>query len=311
MRVSVSVLIKSVLTLYLGFYFIRHVDFSTVSLSSVRWPFLGAALLGVWATQWLIAVRWHFMLRIQGFAFSVHTLIRPAFINHLFCQGLPSALGADVYRIMAIKDQVSISAAISGILFERLLGFLGFGCFVMLGALLEWRHIADSMVLWPVLLAVIITIGVFLALLALYTLPSAWCERFWFFAKIAPFVTLLKAAPRQPKALLRAIGTSICITVISVINCALVFLAFEVYLPISQLILIFPMMFIVMSIPISLGGWGVREGILIMALGTYSIPESTALTGSLTYGLLLLLSALPGLWFFLTRPLTLQAQQEV
>lgn len=67
----------------------------------------------------------------------------------------------------------------------------------------------------------------------------------------------------------------------------------------------FTVMFAVLAstIPITLGGWGIREGTLIMALTAFGIPGSTAIKISLMFGIALLLSAIPGavLFFFLSK----------
>ena len=52
-------------------------------------------------------------------------------------------------------------------------------------------------------------------------------------------------------------------------------------------------------LPISISGWGIRETILIVGLGLLGISKEQAITLSILYGVLLILSSLPGLltWF--------------
>jgi uncharacterized membrane protein YbhN (UPF0104 family) len=54
-----------------------------------------------------------------------------------------------------------------------------------------------------------------------------------------------------------------------------------------------------MTIPISIAGWGVREGIMVMGFGYLGVPPEQALALSILYGLLLLVVAIPGviIWF--------------
>ncbi|MEX5302995.1 lysylphosphatidylglycerol synthase domain-containing protein [Kocuria sabuli] len=49
-----------------------------------------------------------------------------------------------------------------------------------------------------------------------------------------------------------------------------------------------------MSVPIGIGGWGPREGITTLAAVAHGIPAQTGFSISLGYGLLALVSALPG-----------------
>jgi uncharacterized membrane protein YbhN (UPF0104 family) len=52
------------------------------------------------------------------------------------------------------------------------------------------------------------------------------------------------------------------------------------------------------AIPISLGGWGVREAALVLGAAAFAIPQSEALAVSVAYGLMLLATGALGtlLW---------------
>jgi uncharacterized membrane protein YbhN (UPF0104 family) len=56
-----------------------------------------------------------------------------------------------------------------------------------------------------------------------------------------------------------------------------------------------PLVTVAMILPISLSGWGVREGVLVALLGTVSIPAQNALAFSLLFGACVAVSSLPGL----------------
>lgn len=53
-------------------------------------------------------------------------------------------------------------------------------------------------------------------------------------------------------------------------------------------------------LPISVAGWGVREGAMVVSLGWLNVPADAALAISISIGLLQLLVAVPGgaLWAF-------------
>jgi hypothetical protein len=55
------------------------------------------------------------------------------------------------------------------------------------------------------------------------------------------------------------------------------------------------------SLPISVGGWGVRETAVVLLFGLIGVPSSAALVLSLQLGLLALFVVLPGgiLWLLL------------
>jgi glycosyltransferase 2 family protein len=58
-------------------------------------------------------------------------------------------------------------------------------------------------------------------------------------------------------------------------------------------LLVTPVMLLV-TLPISIAGWGVREGALVVALGLSSVPAPEAVVASLLAGLAQLAVALPG-----------------
>jgi glycosyltransferase 2 family protein len=57
---------------------------------------------------------------------------------------------------------------------------------------------------------------------------------------------------------------------------------------------VIPLATLATALPISLGGWGVREGTLVVLFGTMGVPLGGALLLSLSYGLYSALSGLPG-----------------
>ena len=61
-----------------------------------------------------------------------------------------------------------------------------------------------------------------------------------------------------------------------------------------------PPVILAMTLPISIAGWGVREGAMIVALGLIGVSQESALVLSILFGLGITLAALPGgvIWLF-------------
>ena len=59
---------------------------------------------------------------------------------------------------------------------------------------------------------------------------------------------------------------------------------------------------LVALIPVSLGGWGVREGAFVVLLGFYGVAPEQGLIVSVLFGLALLAASLPGLALWLSQP---------
>jgi uncharacterized membrane protein YbhN (UPF0104 family) len=58
--------------------------------------------------------------------------------------------------------------------------------------------------------------------------------------------------------------------------------------------LIIPFITLLMVVPISIAGWGVREGGMVVGLGYLGVVPEEALVLSILYGFSMLLIALPG-----------------
>ncbi len=61
-----------------------------------------------------------------------------------------------------------------------------------------------------------------------------------------------------------------------------------------ECLVLVPPVILLMLLPISLAGWGVREGAMIAALGFIDVPAGEALLLSIAFGLAVLITNLPG-----------------
>jgi uncharacterized membrane protein YbhN (UPF0104 family) len=57
---------------------------------------------------------------------------------------------------------------------------------------------------------------------------------------------------------------------------------------------------LIQLLPVSLAGWGVREVVLVVALGSFGVPAEEALATSVLLGLCTILVGLPGGLVWLT-----------
>ncbi|HEC14310.1 MAG TPA: UPF0104 family protein, partial [Rhodospirillales bacterium] len=59
-------------------------------------------------------------------------------------------------------------------------------------------------------------------------------------------------------------------------------------------LVLFPPVLLVTTLPISIAGWGVREGAMVAAFGLVGVPAEGALVLSILFGLLSIAISLPG-----------------
>ena len=98
---------------------------------------------------------------------------------------------------------------------------------------------------------------------------------------------------------LKILVISSSVNLLSVLVFWFLFQAFSENVDILLLFTIVPCLYLLLSLPISFGGWGLREATLMFILSLENIAPEISFTVSLFYGLLLMLPSLLGLYFFL------------
>jgi uncharacterized membrane protein YbhN (UPF0104 family) len=110
---------------------------------------------------------------------------------------------------------------------------------------------------------------------------------------------------RSARALLLNPKTAIPVLILSVIGHGVTILgvyslaqALGLNLDYFDLLMILPAVMLISMIPISIGGWGLREGAMVHGLGLLSIGADGALALSILLGLMIMAAGLPGgiLW---------------
>jgi hypothetical protein len=77
---------------------------------------------------------------------------------------------------------------------------------------------------------------------------------------------------------------------------------FELSLPLEVFMLIMPVVFVATVLPVSMGGLGVREGVMVALLGAFGVNSSTAVVLALSVYLAKVLTGLLGALLFMSLP---------
>ena len=98
--------------------------------------------------------------------------------------------------------------------------------------------------------------------------------------------------------LFRHLALSVIVHLFTVIAIYFLALSVDVWEGIGVFLVAVPPVFLLTIVPISLAGWGVREGAMVGILMLVGIAKAKILAVSILYGILLILTALPGAWFW-------------
>lgn len=256
---------------------------------------LTLVLLMIWLTLFAIAKRWQLVTRLGKVEAPLPPLTEATFIGAFFNQFLPSSVGGDFFRILAVRRYgATLNNAVTSVFMDRLFGFISLGILCLLVLPMEGKALLNSELKWPFLVTLLLLAGAFGGGILLLFIPTSWHAHFL----IRPFhsiIEMTQGAWRHKALFLSVLASSLVASLFLIMGLQILMVAFDIPLTWGQGIAILPVVMLLTSLPISFAGWGLREGAMIIALGVYGVPPETALALSLVYGILHLVSALPGL----------------
>lgn len=241
----------------------------------------------------LSAWRWRLTARLLGLSLGFRRALHEYYLALFLNQLLPGGVAGDVARAWRhSRDSGQRGGAWRAVIIERASGQLAM-------ALLTLAVLAASP-LWHELMARavrgVVASGWLLAGIAglLLLIPVVWQ-----LARRPPAALVglggdlrrsLLAASVWPKQLAGSL--------VVVVSYALVFVcaarAIGVQLPLATLLALVPPVLLAMLIPITLAGWGVREGAAALVWGLAGLPPAQGVAISMAYGIIVLLASLPG-----------------
>jgi uncharacterized membrane protein YbhN (UPF0104 family) len=290
------------------------------------WWFLAAGLMMLSAFI-CGGLRWGFLMRKVGFQGSLANFVALYFAGGLINQGLPSTLGGDSYRAITathlnssgklneekelneeLHHSVDLAHAnpklrlsFSMVLVDRLLGLAGNNLLGGLGLILGGATLAT----WGADLGYAVTSIMVIAGLLIAAI-LAWGPSYNLLQKLLarlqmnhalPGIKLAFSWPMNIAQAAFAIGIH-ALTILTLLFCLK---AYGVDAPIEALMIGLPALSLLLMLPISISGWGLREATLSSVLALWGVSPSMTVLASISYGAITVLSVLPGAYFLLKR----------
>jgi uncharacterized membrane protein YbhN (UPF0104 family) len=287
--------IKTLVALGLLAWIATKVDFGrafgTVRLLSMP---VVAAVFTLLALQALLSAwRWAAISALAGPRLPLKPAFHYFMASLFYNQALPSPIPGDAARIVgATRWGLTLGEATLGVLLDRVLTLFGLLILAFAG-LVAMKQVYGAALPVPHLLE-LMALGILAGVVAVLVLairPRV----------IAPLHSGRLAAVSEVVARLfgsRAIVLMLLITlVIHGLSVAAVYaLASGLGLPLSigAAVCAVPAVLLIAVFPVSIGGWGVREGGMIMALAAFGIGSTDAATLSVVFGLFQLVVGLAG-----------------
>lgn len=259
--------------------------------------------------------RWQILLRVQGIHIGWARLLKLFMIGVLFNPFMPGGTGGDVAKIFYLLKETPgrKPAAMLAVLMDRLVGL--FGLILIAGTVIGLRY--DWLTQTPGTTTLLYTLLVIFAGSLGFILVSFAVTGLGLVHKLPQRMPLrdtlvdLSLAYNQYG---RAWGTTLLALLLCVpVHLGVFTLSYCVGQAFAQTAALgslldywgfMPIVNTIASVPISIGGTGVREGLFVKLLGSLcNIPEAAALTISLTtYAVLIAWSLVGGLVYLAYRP---------
>jgi uncharacterized membrane protein YbhN (UPF0104 family) len=245
----------------------------------------------------ICVVRWRAVLGAIDGVLSVSNCFMLYFIGIFFNQALPSAVGGDAVRIYrAYKEGLSLHCSINGVMLERVATVLGLIILVVLATPFFVNRVESEDAAWIIpTLSVLCVSGVASVIVLMYLdrLPSKYSH--WSFVHgLALLASDTRRVFLSPVNAFKALSWSL----MGHVNIALMvfLLGGSIGLEITWLdcMVLMPPVLLVMTLPISIAGWGVREQAMVAAFALVNVPGEGALALSIMFGLIGLVTGLPG-----------------
>jgi uncharacterized protein (TIRG00374 family) len=299
---KILLLLKLSLTFLLLAFFFRKINFNSFRwISVLESPYKIISLFFLlYLNIFLVSYRLYLISKIVNFKVNLKKCLAINIVGNLFNQVIPSGLGGDIYKIIALKGSaLNFKKSFALITSDKLLGLFILTIICLLGlVILRITYHFNNIEIKNLIL---ILGSLYLIIFSMFIYKTS-CLRliklinpslFELTSKIYLIFSFLINNVNKYKIFF----LSCLIHLISVAVFYVTANILDINLPLISL-LIFPSVLLFSSIPITLGGWGLREGLMIKGLSFFSINYSDAFLISLTYGFLVLVSSFPGIFLF-------------
>jgi len=251
--------------------------------ADLRW--LAVAVLVLTVQTVLSAQRWRVTAAQLGLAIPAMSALREYYLAQVVNQTLPGGVLGDASRAVRWRAQAGLRVSAQAVVFERIAGQLGL--VAILGCGLAFALAIPSDLAWPVWLLRALGLGTALAIsigIGALTLPALRRAAQPFFRAVcAPEVRLQQTA--------LSLATALC-NVAAFVACAQ---ALGIAMSVVAMAALVPLILFAMILPISVAGWGLREGAAAALFPVMGATSSEGLATSVAFGLVFLATSLPGI----------------
>jgi glycosyltransferase 2 family protein len=282
-------------------------------IKSVPWWFILLAWFYYAVCQWVSAYRWQMFLSVKHIQVPLKSLFSFYMVGMFLNNFLPGAVGGDVVKaadLYRLTKQGNF--AISSVFLERFTGLVGLTIIGVFATILCFRSIESLVVMASVVCTALFLFSVTLVL---------WCEPLMLWVirisdwllpavvgkKFASLYEALHSYKQHPKVMYKAVALSVVLQLMFALYYGLFAWQLGIDVDLAYFVLFLPAITLITMLPLSIGGLGVREALMVVLFAQVGVGSAEILSISLTVHVVNIgLSLFGGLIFALRKPVTHQ-----
>ncbi len=306
-RTWLRALISGALMLFLLYYLVDPRQAGRI-LARAHWGYL--AWLAGWITldRLLMTYKWRLLLTCRGLELGFWPALKAYYLASFAGCFLPSTLGADALRIMAVKGPRRPGEVVAAsVVIERTLGFLAAVIAALLGlCLLTWLTISlpPAFLAWSLGLGGLLAAGVVFSLSSRFGRFLHWLEvRLEAWGRVGSWLGKALMAYHGYRdhgpALLWFLLLSVLEQSGPVVGTWLAALAFDIDLGLLAAAAVAPVALLFTRVPVSVSGFGVVEGLYVALFSLVGLGATDAFVLGFIANISVVVTTLPGAVFYL------------
>jgi len=299
----VVTLAKVAVTLLIIGYIAHTVDLSAAvrRAASQDLPLVALAGLILVLQVGLGGTRWLIILRSLGAYPPVGDTLKLFYVSIFFNSWVPGGIGGDVVRAwLSYRRSIPAQTAITSVILDRVAALVAVATLVLVTTPAFLARVGFSMtMLVPIVISMVGLIGLVVAA-QLERLPERWL-RFRLLRLLADLGRSVRRVFLRPSTLFPLVGIAVLGQTALGVGTYVMAVSLSMNVSLLECVVLMQPVALVANLPITIGGWGVRESAMITLFGLIGVPASASLLLSVQLGLLLLVMALPGglLWLLM------------
>ena len=309
--------VRTVVTVLLFAFLLRSMNWSTLvpTLIHVKHTYLLIGLSAGILCVFFSAYGWRSLVLAENIQTDLARLIDLYLVGISFSHFLPTSMGGDAAKAYYLgRDSGNTPGATSAVLMSRITSFVGMLLIALPALAILRAQFTEQIVIWFLLLSMLLITAIVVSVLAAIYLPRL-SSRFLkgrrvqnpllvkflpLFMKFLEVGEALSSALKKPRSMFSATLFGMLFWGASFLNYYGYALALGLHVPLTFYLIAIPFVSIIAALPISINGFGVREGAFVYLFTAIHVSPTTSLTLALLMDTQVLLFGLIGACIYFT-----------